>query len=79
MDPLGFDPDKTIPPGARSYPFPSCGACLRVARRRGFEIGQRVAQGDIEGFEHVGGEVLALVLIPSGDYVLPVSIKELSA
>lgn len=72
-----LDPNKTLPVGARAYPFPSCGACLRIAERRGFKIGQRVAQGEIEAFAHANGEVLALVVIPSGDFVLPVSLKEL--
>jgi hypothetical protein len=72
------DPDHTLPPGARAYPFPSCGACLRIAERRGLKIGQRTADGFIEGFEHATGEVMALVLTNEGEFILPVSIKELA-
>ena len=70
-------PDRTLPFGARSYPFPSCGACIRIANKRDLRIGQSTAHGSIEAFSHIGSATVALVITHAGD-VATVPIKELS-
>jgi hypothetical protein len=68
-------PDDTNP-AIRSYGIPSCNACLSIASRRGFAIGQRVEEGHIEGFSHVNSFAVALIYTAEG-FLLPVTIEEL--
>ncbi len=78
-------PDATQPPipleaiGAREYGLPSCGACYRIAKRRGFYVGQEVVGGKVEAFQHTtDGTAVALVLAPSG-FILTTAIPDLEA
>jgi len=72
--------NQTMPP-TRTYPFPSCPACLTIGLRRGWRIGQRSAQGTIEAFSHSKGEngkeqAFALVTTVDG-FLAPVPLEEL--
>ena len=68
-------PNDTMPPfpmvmaddPTREYPIPSCGACMRVARRRGYNLGDILPDGIIEAFSHSStGQVCAIVVAENG-------------
>lgn len=54
---------KTIrrdPRSTRAYDLPSCNACMRIAGRRGLEVGSYTKDfGPIESFTHLDGIVVA--------------------
>jgi hypothetical protein len=64
------DPDRTLPMGSRVYGVPSCGACLRIARKHGVNVGDLVyvqgQPGAIEGFTHADDGVQAVVMLDNG-------------
>ena len=64
------------PRSSRAYALPSCGACLRIAERRGFSVGIRTDEGIVEAFTHTAGHVHALVVTPES-FVLPLPIETL--
>jgi hypothetical protein len=58
-----YAPNDTIPyrEAAREYALPSCSACLRIACRKGWSIGDLVPSGEIKAFSHTADGVVALV------------------
>jgi hypothetical protein len=70
-------PDDTNPNinpiAARDYAIPSCGACLRIAEKRGIRIGDTIDEGRVEAVTHADGQPHALAYNAEG-YFIPVSI-----
>jgi hypothetical protein len=69
-------PNDTLPFAnpAREYALPSCGACLRIAHRKGWNVGDLMPQGEVEAFVHSTDGVVALCHDDKG-FIVPVVIR----
>lgn len=71
-------PDDTNP-AIRAYAVPSCGACLRMAEKRGVLIGQQLVEGEILAITHADGEPQALAFSHDTGLFTPVSVFSIMA